>query len=422
MAINQQFVIAAAALALAEIASLTVADPPTPSGPAAAQVENRVDEASLTTIRLTPKAETRLAIRTVPIESKAVPQLSTYPGEVVFPPGRHVTISAPVPGLITLSKDSDKPPASGTRFSTDQPVFGLIPGIAGGGVVLATADRISMAKALADVMAARAEAEGQLHEAEVRVAAARVKRDRAESLQKQNAGSQRALDEARAEYDIAEAAQAAAQSRLNALATVLSDLQAGKSAAIPLFPPFDGVLRAIHVAPGQLVAGGTQLFELGAEDPLWIRVPVYAGDPMRFALLDSAQVRGLGDRSNAPARAARQVFPAGTASPTATTVDLYFETSNARGELRPGQRVAVMISTQTVEKRNTVPFTAILYDIHGGTWVYQTSAPQTYVRSRVVVRSVVDNVAVLSAGPPAGTKVVTDGAAELFGTEFGAGK
>jgi hypothetical protein len=46
----------------------------------------------------------------------------------------------------------------------------------------------------------------------------------------------------------------------------------------------------------------------------------------------------------------------------------------------------------------------------------------TFVRRRVEVVRVADGRAVLSFGPKVGTPVVTGGAAELFGTEFGAGK
>jgi hypothetical protein len=44
------------------------------------------------------------------------------------------------------------------------------------------------------------------------------------------------------------------------------------------------------------------------------------------------------------------------------------------------------------------------------------------VRTRVVVSRFAGDWAVLLQGPGEGTQVVTIGAAELFGTEFGAGK
>ena len=68
------------------------------------------------------------------------------------------------------------------------------------------------------------------------------------------------------------------------------------------------------------------------------------------------------------------------------------------------------------------PAAAILYDIHGGTWVYESTAPHTFTRRRVSVRWVSDGTAVLQRGPQAGAKVVTAGAAELLGAEFGVGK
>jgi cobalt-zinc-cadmium efflux system membrane fusion protein len=40
----------------------------------------------------------------------------------------------------------------------------------------------------------------------------------------------------------------------------------------------------------------------------------------------------------------------------------------------------------------------------------------------VEVRRVVNSLAVLARGPAVGAKVVTAGAAEIFGTEFGTGK
>ncbi len=68
--------------------------------------------------------------------------------------------------------------------------------------------------------------------------------------------------------------------------------------------------------------------------------------------------------------------------------------------------------------RKIVPYGAVLYDAHGGTWVYTSPEPLVFVRHRIIVDYIEEDRAVLSDGPPAGTEVVTVGAAELFGTEF----
>ena len=69
-----------------------------------------------------------------------------------------------------------------------------------------------------------------------------------------------------------------------------------------------------------------------------------------------------------------------------------------------------------------MPWSAVLYDIHGNAWVYENAAPHTFVRRRVEVRDLGDGIAAVTRGPTAGVRVVSEGAAELFGTEFAAGK
>jgi hypothetical protein len=72
-----------------------------------------------------------------------------------------------------------------------------------------------------------------------------------------------------------------------------------------------------------------------------------------------------------------------------------------------------------------VPYSAVVYDPDGGTWVYTVPQPLTYVREKVVVATVGGTngtEAVLSDGPAAGTTVVSVGAFELYGAELGVGK
>ena len=71
--------------------------------------------------------------------------------------------------------------------------------------------------------------------------------------------------------------------------------------------------------------------------------------------------------------------------------------------------------------RHVVPYSALLYDEHGATWVYMTDQQYSFVRAPITVESVQGDLVVLSAGPPNGTQVVTVGAAELYGAEAGVG-
>ena len=69
-----------------------------------------------------------------------------------------------------------------------------------------------------------------------------------------------------------------------------------------------------------------------------------------------------------------------------------------------------------------VPSKALLYDIYGDTWVYLKVGDHAFERARTVIRYSDAGRSVLAVGPQAGSEIVVDGAAELFGTEFGAGK
>ena len=68
--------------------------------------------------------------------------------------------------------------------------------------------------------------------------------------------------------------------------------------------------------------------------------------------------------------------------------------------------------------RKVVPYGSILYDPTGRTWVYTSPDSLVFVRREIVVDYIEGDLAVLSDGPPAGTRVVTFGATELHGAEF----
>jgi hypothetical protein len=71
--------------------------------------------------------------------------------------------------------------------------------------------------------------------------------------------------------------------------------------------------------------------------------------------------------------------------------------------------------------RKTTLYASIFYDLAGEAWVYINPEPLTYVRHSVVVDAVKKGDAYLTDGPPAGTRVVTVGVSELYGTEKGVG-
>ena len=73
-------------------------------------------------------------------------------------------------------------------------------------------------------------------------------------------------------------------------------------------------------------------------------------------------------------------------------------------------------------QRLVVPYSAVIYDLEGGTWAYTSPDQLVYVRHPITVDYIEGDRAVLVDGPAAGTTVVTVGVAELYGADTGVGK
>lgn len=105
------------------------------------------------------------------------------------------------------------------------------------------------------------------------------------------------------------------------------------------------------------------------------------------------------------------------------TKALYYVVNATDNRLAPGQRVLVSLSLAGNEKqRLVIPYAAVIYGVQGETWVYTLSEPLNYVRYPINIEYIEGGLAVLSEGPPPGTRVVTVGTAELLGAETGVSK
>ncbi len=72
-------------------------------------------------------------------------------------------------------------------------------------------------------------------------------------------------------------------------------------------------------------------------------------------------------------------------------------------------------------RHKVVPYSAVIYDPKGGTWVYVSPEPRLFVRERVEIDFIEGQNACLKKGPELGVEVVSVGAAELYGAEFEVG-
>jgi hypothetical protein len=83
------------------------------------------------------------------------------------------------------------------------------------------------------------------------------------------------------------------------------------------------------------------------------------------------------------------------------------------------ERVGLKTAPIRQDGQETVmPYEALIYGADGNTYTYTAPEPLTYVRQEISIDHFDGDSVVLSDGPPAGTKVVTVGVDEVYGTEF----
>jgi RND family efflux transporter MFP subunit len=367
---------------------------------APAKIDHPVKEDQLTTITLTPRAEERLGIETVPATYRHIPGFMELGGEIIAPPGTEIKVSAPLSGTV---KGAKKGPSlhAGANVKKGQEIMRLL-------LMPPEQDLIS---AQEDVAVKQVE-----HDV------ARAKMTRTEQMFKDGATSEKALQEVKAQLAAATAALNAARGKLDLLNGKEGDFADSGLSSLVLEAPVDGVLYHVYVAPGQTVPASTALFDVVSQNPVWLRVPVYSGSLSRIDSNGNASVEPLGNPNQIPAAQAEPVQGPPLSHAISASSDLYYQLSNEDERFRIGERVRVKLTLQSEEKGLAIPWSAIAYDIYGGTWVYVRTAPQVYSRRRVEIGRIMDDTVVIKRGIAENDRVVFTAVAELYGTEFGGGK
>lgn len=348
-----------------------------------------------------------------------MPRTRTVGGIVAIPDGANIIVTAPLTGTL-LTVDGQPPVLAGKSVASGSTVFHLRPLLSPEREVPTAAERVAMANAKATLVSARIVADGDAKQSQAQVEAAEIALARARKLLADRAGSQRDVDDAIARVEVAQKGLEAAQARKKLLDELTLDADTGQLTTVRVPAPRSGILRTVSSSVGQTVSAGAALFEVVSLDKLWVRVPVYPRLREEVARKSNALVRDLG--SDDGHVAIKPIAAPPSADPLAATVDLFYEVANEDGRFHPGERVEVTLPVAGETESLVIPRAAVLRDIHGIAWVYVNTADQTFERARVEVHFTTDELSVLSRGPEIGTPVVVDGAAELFGTEFGAGK
>jgi len=103
--------------------------------------------------------------------------------------------------------------------------------------------------------------------------------------------------------------------------------------------------------------------------------------------------------------------------------DLWQVTLTPSAAERTGvETIAVAAESVEGSERLVIPYAAVFYHYDGSTWTYTDEGDNSYVRAPIDIDRIDGDRAILTSGPSAGQQVVTVGAAELYGVEFGIGK
>ncbi|MEK9825912.1 MAG: efflux RND transporter periplasmic adaptor subunit, partial [Methylotenera sp.] len=361
-----------------------------------------VHESDLNTVYLSDDAYRKLGIQVASVKRETTTESKTYGGEIVVPAGGKVSVSAPITGkLISINPNA------------------LIPGAqVRAGQLLYRVQPIITADARANLVNALTDAESLVNTAKSQVDAADISLQRAKKLLDDLVGSQRNEDEANANHHIALRNLEAANAKKAALHQVVN---LGTVESIQIKAPQSGIISNVFAVPDQLVSVGSPVIEISELNTLWIRVPVPVGDLNAIDQRKDATVTPLSSVANADARLlAKPVNAPPSADPLTSSAHLYYAIQNSQSTLRPAQRVSITLNTIGKSSKDlTIPWSAIVFDIHGGSWVYIQKSKNIYERNRVFLDHVTGSNAVMSQGPAEGSHIVVNGALELFGVETG---
>ena len=367
-------------------------------------------EMELASVRLEVQAEQRLGISLVTVKRQSIVSRRPYPGIVVVPPQNSTILTAPITGTVRMIGSR----SVGSRVEQGEPLFSLTPMLVEN-YAIGPSQQLSMQSSQLAFKQSEDAIRTRINNARVEVDASKIDLRRAEQLFKEQVGSRKRVDDAKARAQLAQEVLDSAQRELKTVTGITHQPAAVVSQPVSVAAPMSGTISRVTVADGQAVTAGQALLDLMNLKRLWIRVRIPQAEAEEIERGQPASLT-MGGRTFQ----AEPVRGAPTGDQLTSSLDLYFMAQNSM--LNPDQRVEVTLPLRGSGQHLVVPTASILYDIYGGSWVYVRKQPHQFQRQRVAVDFTTEQgQAVLSQGPKPDVTVVEHGAAELFGIEFGNG-
>jgi RND family efflux transporter MFP subunit len=324
------------------------------------------------------------------VEEGSVSPSVVVSGRIDTPPGGTAVIGAPVTGRLVSPQDGL--PRPGVTVRKGQVLASLIPAPASP----EAASRASLAVA----------------EAEARLSAAGGALERAQRLIRDEAISERELEDARRERAVAQESVSAAR---RGAALYSGARGVSGQGTWHLTAPIDGTLVAVMATPGATVSPGETLFRIVDTRELWIvaRVPEQDAARLRSDRDASFKVAGLDTWSPIAVTgenpAASIVTIGRIVDPVSRTVDAIYSLHSPGDRLRVGGLVQVNLPAGQDFKGVVVPRSALV-DQDGRSVVYVQVDGEHFEERAVRIGPRAGNLVAISEGLRSGERVVTRGA------------
>jgi RND family efflux transporter MFP subunit len=288
------------------------------------------------------------------------------PGEIVPAAGRMAQVTAPIGGLVDAGGVAQSP-SPGQRVSRGQIIALLTPSLGEGG-------------------ASYAEARARLREAEAEYA-------RAQRLVAAEAVPQRRLHEA--------------EIRLQAAREALAGLGGGALTAggrVAIRSPIAGVVTSRSIAPGSRVEAGAPLFTVIDPSVVWLKVNVPSANAAQVGRSSAAtfQLEGSADTY----RTRRVISLGSVVDSLSRTVPVIYELPNADGTIRVGANARVSVGTGRRVEGVIVPTAAIL-DENGNPIAFVQPEGETFEKRNLTLGGTDGGFTLVLSGITDGERVVT---------------
>lgn len=239
--------------------------------------------------------------------------------------------------------------------------------------------------------------------------------DRQSNLISQNAGSQKALAEAKAEYQRAQAEFIAEDKKIHSIGLQESDLQlysdekteTHTAGAIPIKSPISGVVVERNVVVGQAVGGDANAFKIINLSKIWVDGQLHENDidkveqnsEVTFTTSSDSEIKFVG----------KLTYTGQVIDEKTRTITARAEFANSNLKLKPSMFGELKIPAKKGTSSLFINAESVVV-IEGVNYVFVSVDKQNFIKRKVVTGATKENLFEIKSGLYAGEKVVVKGA------------